>query len=133
MASVWNKNLVAEVSIEWRALNSLVVGVGAVLILSGLATGASWLCYFRALNLGEASRVAAVVKLSVVVVAVFGVPLLRERLGATGRLGIALVMTGLICLVKRSCRLLNCNRWLSSTYPIRGSLLSPHSVCAKVM
>src|ERR1044072_1031933 len=42
------------------------------LILSGLATGASWLCYFRALKLGEASRVAPIDKLSVVVVAVFG-------------------------------------------------------------
>lgn len=62
-------------------------GVGTIsrrsalfLTLSGLATGASWLCYFRALQLGEASRVAPVDKLSVVLVAILGAALLGERL-----------------------------------------------------
>ena len=50
------------------------------LVLSGLATGASWLCYFRALKLGDAARVAPIDKLSVVFVAVFGVAFLGERL-----------------------------------------------------
>ena len=50
------------------------------LVLSGLATGASWLCYFRALKLGDAARVAPIDKLSVVLVAVFGVLFLGERL-----------------------------------------------------
>src|SRR6476469_11258734 len=50
------------------------------LVLSGLATGASWLCYFRALQLGEASRVAPIDTLSVVLVAVFGVTFLGEQL-----------------------------------------------------
>src|SRR5689334_18007834 len=50
------------------------------LILSGIATGASWLCYFRALHLGDAARVAPIDKLSVVLVAVFGVTFLGERL-----------------------------------------------------
>ncbi|MGF7163290.1 transporter family protein [Rhodoligotrophos appendicifer] len=45
----------------------------AFLLLSGLATGASWICYFRALKIGDAARVAPVDKLSVVLVAVFGV------------------------------------------------------------
>ena len=49
------------------------------LVLSGLGTGASWLCYFRALKLGPASLVAPVDKLSVVLVAIFGVLALGER------------------------------------------------------
>lgn len=66
------------------------------LVLSGLATGASWLCYFRALKLGEASRVAPIDKLSVVLVALFGVTFLGERLSATNALGIALITVGAI-------------------------------------
>jgi transporter family protein len=66
------------------------------LALSALATGASWLCYFRALQIGEASRVAPVDKMSVVLVAVFGVVFLGERLGGRGWLGIALVTAGVI-------------------------------------
>ena len=54
------------------------------LVLSALATGASWICYFRALKLGEASRVAPVDKLSVVLVAVFAVLFLGERAGPRG-------------------------------------------------
>lgn len=64
------------------------------LVLSGLATGASWLCYFRALKLGDAARVAPVDKLSVVLVAVFGVLFLGERLSATAALGIVLITAG---------------------------------------
>ncbi len=64
------------------------------LVLSGLATGASWLCYFRALSLGDASRVAPLDKLSVVLVAVFSVSFLGERLSAVNWLGIALIGTG---------------------------------------
>lgn len=52
----------------------------AFLVLSGLATGTSWLCYFRALKLGEASQVAPIDKLSVVLVALFGAAFLGERL-----------------------------------------------------
>jgi bacterial/archaeal transporter family protein len=64
------------------------------LTLSGLATGASWVCYFRALNLGNASRVAPVDKLSVVLVAVFGVTFLGERLSLANWAGIALIAFG---------------------------------------
>lgn len=66
------------------------------LILSGLATGGSWLCYFRALKLGNASQVAPVDKLSVVLVAVFGVLFLGEHLSAPNWLGIALIAAGTI-------------------------------------
>jgi transporter family protein len=66
--------------------------------LSGLATGASWLCYFRALKIGEAARVAPIDKLSVVLVAIFGVLFLGERLNATGWLGVALIASGAVLI-----------------------------------
>lgn len=64
------------------------------LILSGLATGASWLCYFRALKLGDAARVAPIDKLSVVMVAVFATIFLGERLSAMSWSGIVLIAFG---------------------------------------
>jgi bacterial/archaeal transporter family protein len=66
----------------------------AFLALSGLATGASWWCYFRALHVGDAARVAPLDKLSVVLVALFGVGFLGERLAPLNWLGIALVAAG---------------------------------------
>ncbi len=66
------------------------------LTLSGLATGASWLCYFRALKLGDASRVAPIDKLSVVLVAMIGVIFLGEHLSTRGWLGIVLIGTGAV-------------------------------------
>jgi transporter family protein len=68
------------------------------LCLSGLATGASWLCYFRALQLGDAARVAPVDKLSVVLVAVFGVLFLGEGLSAHNWLGVVMIAGGVILL-----------------------------------
>ena len=68
------------------------------LILSGIATGASWLCYFRALKIGNASQVAPVDKLSVILVAVFGVLFLGEHLSIIHWLGIFLIATGVIVL-----------------------------------
>jgi bacterial/archaeal transporter family protein len=66
------------------------------LLLSGLGTGASWLCYFRALKLGNAAQVAPIDKLSVVLVALFGVMFLGERLTALNWLGVVLVAAGAI-------------------------------------
>ena len=66
----------------------------AFLGLSGLATGASWLCYFRALEVGDASRVAPIDKLSVVLVAVIGVAVLGEYLSVRGWVGITLIAAG---------------------------------------
>lgn len=66
------------------------------LVLSGLATGASWLCYFRALSLGDAARVAPIDKLSVVLVAIFGAVLLGETLSAVNWLGVALIAAGAV-------------------------------------
>lgn len=70
------------------------------LILSGLATGASWLCYFQALKLGQASQVAPVDKLSVVFVAAFGALFLGETLSATGWLGVGLIATGAVVVAR---------------------------------
>lgn len=64
------------------------------LVLSGLATGASWLCYFRALKIGNAGQVAPIDKLSVVLVAIFGVLFLGEKLSLINWLGVALVGAG---------------------------------------
>ena len=68
------------------------------LTLSGLATGASWVCYFRALKLGAASKVAPVDKLSVVLVAVFAYLFLAERPSPRDWIGIALVGAGVVVL-----------------------------------
>jgi len=72
------------------------------LILSGLGTGASWLCYFRALKLGPATLVAPIDKLSVVLVALFGVAFLGERPSLNGWLGIALIAAGAVLIVVKS-------------------------------
>jgi transporter family protein len=69
------------------------------LFLSALGTGASWLCYFRALKLGPATLVAPIDKLSVVLVAIFGVAFLGERPSWNGWLGIALIATGAVLIV----------------------------------
>lgn len=66
------------------------------LTLSGLATGASWLCYFRALQLGNASQVAPIDKLSIVLVAIIAVVFLEEKLSGLNWLGVALVAGGAI-------------------------------------
>jgi transporter family protein len=71
------------------------------LLLSGLATGASWICYFRALKIGEAAKVAPIDKLSVVLVAMFGVLFLGEKLTAPNWLGVALIAAGAILVVYR--------------------------------
>lgn len=79
---------------EWQPLAAISGRSYTFLALSGFATGASWLCYFRALKLGDAARVAPIDKLSVVLVAVFGVAFLGERLSAPNWLGVALIAAG---------------------------------------
>src|SRR5882724_4535672 len=70
------------------------------LILSGVATGASWLCYFRALQLGEASKVAPVDKLSVVLAMVLAGLFLREHLTWRHLLGAGLIVAGTLVIAK---------------------------------
>ncbi len=80
------------------ALSRLSHRTWIFLVLSGVATGLSWLCYFRALQLGEASRVAPVDKLSVVFAIVFAAVLLRERVGWQQLVGGSFVVAGAVIL-----------------------------------
>ena len=86
---------------SWQAPATVSARTWLFLVLSGLATGASWLCYFRALKLGDAARVAPIDKLSVVLVAVFAVLFLGERLSAGNWLGIALIASGTLLVAYR--------------------------------
>ncbi len=69
------------------------------LILSGLATGASWLCYYKALQIGEASKVVPVDKLSVVITLVLAAALLHEPFTAKSVLGCVLIGAGTLLMV----------------------------------
>lgn len=90
--------LILAASGEWRAPEAIPGKTYMFLLLSGLATGASWLCYFRALKIGEASKVAPIDKLSVVLVAIFGAVILGEKLSALAWLGVALVGAGAVLI-----------------------------------
>jgi bacterial/archaeal transporter family protein len=81
---------------QFQSLGSISGRSYTFLILSGMATGGSWLCYFRALKLGDAARVAPIDKLSVVLVAVFGVIFLGEHLSLPNWAGVALIAAGAI-------------------------------------
>ncbi len=83
---------------KFQPLGSIGGKTWLFLVLSGLATGASWLAYFRALKLGQAAQVAPVDKLSVVLVAIFGVLFLGEKLTLQGWIGVALVGAGAVTL-----------------------------------
>lgn len=69
------------------------------LILSGVATGASWLCYYRALQLGEASRVIPIDKLSIVITLILAFVFLGEKFTARSLFGCALIMAGTLLMV----------------------------------
>ena len=81
---------------QWQPLAAITSRTYFFLALSGLATGASWLCYFRALKLGQAAQVAPIDKLSVVLVAIFGVLFLGERLTGANWLGVVLIAIGAV-------------------------------------
>ena len=87
---------------QWQSPGTVSVRSYSFLVLSGLATGGSWICYFRALKLGDAARVAPIDKLSVVLVAVFGVVFLGEHLSVPNWLGIVLIAAGAILVAYRS-------------------------------
>ena len=98
---------------EWQPPASLAGRTYAFLGLSGAATGASWLCYFRALKLGDAARVAPIDKLSVVLIAVFGVLFLGERLSAWNWLGIGLISAGAIMVAYRADDVSSYSGWIA--------------------
>jgi transporter family protein len=81
---------------EWQPPSSISRHTYLFLLLSGLATGASWLCYYRALKIGPASLVAPIDKMSVVLVAIFGVALLGEKLSLLHGLGVLMIAGGAI-------------------------------------
>ena len=83
---------------KWQGLSVIAGKSGLFLVLSALATGASWVCYYRALKIGDAVNVAPVDKLSVVLVAIFAVVFLGERPVAKDWLGIVLVAAGVVLL-----------------------------------
>ncbi|MDT2023015.1 EamA family transporter [Methylocella sp. CPCC 101449] len=87
---------------NWQSPTSISGRTYVFLILSGLATGASWICYFRALQLGDAARVAPIDKMSVLLVAVFAVVFLGERLSAINWLGVTLIAGGTVLVALKA-------------------------------
>jgi bacterial/archaeal transporter family protein len=87
---------------QWQPPESVSGRTWLFLVLSGLGTGASWLCYFRALQLGDAARVAPIDKLSIVLVAAFGVAFLGERLSGINWAGVALIGLGALLVALKA-------------------------------
>ena len=94
--------LIVYASGNWQQPSSVSAKTWVFLILSGAATGASWICYFRALKLGDAARVAPIDKLSVVFVSVFAVLFLGERLALPNWLGVILIACGAVLVAYRA-------------------------------
>ena len=90
--------LILTLTGQWQGVEVLNGRAGLFLVLSGIATGASWLAYFRALKLGQASQVAPIDKLSVVLVALFAVIFLGEKLSMPHWIGIGLIGAGAVIL-----------------------------------
>lgn len=86
---------------QWHDPFALAPRTWLFLVLSGLATGASWVCYFRALKLGNASQVAPVDKLSLLLVAVFAFVFLKERPSLQEWVGILMVGAGVLVMAIR--------------------------------
>ena len=83
---------------KWRNPFELSSKTWLFLVLSGLATGASWVCYFRALKVGDASKVAPVDKLSLLLVVLFAFVFLHERPAVREWIGILMVAAGVLVL-----------------------------------
>jgi bacterial/archaeal transporter family protein len=87
---------------NWQAPSSVSAKTWLFLVLSGAATGASWICYFRALKLGDAARVAPIDKLSVVFLSIFAVMFLGEQLSPRNWLGVILIAGGAVLIAYRA-------------------------------
>lgn len=81
---------------QWQSPSTISAKTWLFLGLSGLATGASWICYYRALKLGHAARVAPIDKLSIVMVAVFAALFLGEKLSLAAWAGVAMIGAGAV-------------------------------------
>ncbi|RYH00085.1 MAG: EamA family transporter [Alphaproteobacteria bacterium] len=86
---------------NWQQPSSVSPRSWLFIIMSGFATGASWICYFRALKLGDAARVAPIDKLSVVFVAVIAVVFLGERLSVPNWSGVIMIAVGAVLVAYR--------------------------------
>ena len=84
---------------EWQRLDTIAPRTWVFLVLSGIATGLSWLCYYRALQLGPVSKVAPIDKLSVVVAIVLGVVFAGEALTWPVAIGGALIVAGSLVMI----------------------------------
>ena len=91
LAMAWGMVFLAG---EQKALPQVDRRSGTFLVLSGLATGASWLCYFRALQAGPASVVVPIDKLSILVTILFSSLVLKETLSRKAALGLVLILAG---------------------------------------
>ena len=81
---------------HWQAPSTVSNKTWIFLVLSGLATGLSWICYFRALKIGNASQVAPIDKLSVVLVAIIAAVFLGEKMSPINWVGVALIGVGAV-------------------------------------
>jgi transporter family protein len=88
--------LMVTVTQHWQSPGSVSGRSWTFLVLSGLATGLSWICYFRALQIGRAAQVAPIDKLSVVLVAIIATLFLGERLSLVNWAGVALIGVGAV-------------------------------------
>lgn len=86
---------------EWTSLHSISTHSLIFLILSGVATGLSWMCYYRALQLGPASLISPIDKLSMVVAIGLSVAFLGERLTMSQWFGVAMMIVGAYCVARR--------------------------------
>ena len=81
---------------HWQAPSTVTPKTWTFLVLSGIATGLSWICYFRALKIGNAAQVAPIDKLSVVMVALIAALFLGEKLSPVNWIGVALIGVGAV-------------------------------------
>jgi transporter family protein len=88
--------LMVTLTSSWQAPSSVSSRTWLFLVLSGLATGLSWICYFRALKIGNAAQVAPIDKLSVVMVAIIAALFLGEKLSPLNWVGVALIGAGAV-------------------------------------
>jgi len=98
LALTWGIVLFSGAKAQFRELNGKNI---IFLILSGLATGLSWLFYFKALQTGDVSKVAPIDKLSVVIVVIFGILFLHEKVSWQLLTGSGLILAGTLLLVMK--------------------------------
>lgn len=87
------------VSRSYRTFGGISARSWIFLVLSGIATGAAWLCYFKALQIGEASKVVPVDKMSTVLTLIFACVFLHEQFSVKSAVGIILLAAGTLCMV----------------------------------